>query len=346
VADITSYSYTPVPTWNVSTPYFGDWGTASNWTGGIVPNGVGKSAVFDNTVSSPTAAITNVPVILGILNIASSSRIDITGVNQGALTMEADSVTGGTAQINVSGGTIAKINLPLSFNSPTSIDAAAGSTLEIGNPINLNGQTVAMTGGGTLQFDVNFSASGGTLQANAGAVAIGAQSIISPALLAIAGNAQLSGSGTIRGAMAYDSSTASHFSGSIVGAGNSLVLNSSSGTLILSGDDTYTGGTFVDAGALILASNSAMPNNTYLTVGAGGTLIFDPSAASTPITTFPSSQINPVPEPTALALLGVAMCGAAVYRRVRDGRGGSLRLRSRSDFTGCRHRSASPCPAR
>jgi autotransporter-associated beta strand protein len=293
-------------TWNVSTSYYGDWNTASNWGGGVVPNGAGTIATFDNTVAGATAAITNVPVTLGVLNIASSSRIDITGVNEGTVTMQAAS-SGSTAQIYVSGGTLDKINLPLSFSSPTTIGLAAGSTLEIGNPVNLNGQTVTMSGGGTLQFDVTFSASSGTLQANAGAVAIGAEAIVSPALLDISGNAQLTGSGTIQGDLTYDSSAASRFAGTIVGTGSSLVLNAGGGSLTLTGDNTYGGGTEVLSGTLIATNNQSLPDGGSLTVGAEATSLFDSSQAASSAAVSPSAAA--VPEPSISALLGVGAIG-------------------------------------
>ena len=55
----------------------------------------------------------------------------------------------------------------------------------------------------------------------------------------------------------------------------SLTLNGA-GRLVLSGTDNYSGGTNVEAGKLVLASNTAFPDGTSLTVGAGGTLIFTP----------------------------------------------------------------------
>jgi fibronectin-binding autotransporter adhesin len=301
--------------WNVSTPYFGDWNTAGNWAGGVVPTGSGTIAVF-NTVAGATAAITNVPITLGVLNLASSSRIDITGVNQGALVMQADpndSRYGGISQINVSGGSLAKLNLPLTFDSPATISIAGGSTLEIGNPVNLNGQTVTETGGGTLQLDVNFSAASGTLQANAGVVAVGAEAIVSPALLDIAGSAQLFGSGTIQSDVLYTSSAESTFAGSIVGTGHSLVLDGLGGSLTLSGSNTYAGDTLVDAGTLVEDSASALLNGSSLTVGANASELFAPSLQAAP-----AGDVQAVPEPGTLALLGVALCGAAVYRRVRS----------------------------
>ena len=85
----------------------------------------------------------------------------------------------------------------------------------------------------------------------------------------------------------------SHFAGSnlVVSSSGSLTLGGNvsdgglaksltldgGGTLILSGTNSYGGGTEVNAGTLILASSSAIANGTSLTVGAGGALIFDPS---------------------------------------------------------------------
>ncbi len=223
---------------------------------------------------------------------------------------------GGIAQINVSGGSLAKLNLPLTFDSPATISIAGGSTLEIGNPVNLNGQTVVKTGAGILQLDVNFSAASGTLQANAGAVAVGAEAIVSPAVLDIAGNAQLTGSGTIEGAVTYGSSAASTFAGSIAGAASSLLFDTASGSLTLSGTNTFGGGTFVDCGELILTNSHAMADGSNVAVG-------NPVAFTAPV--IRTSQVlsggvaTPVPEPNTLALLAAAVCGAAICGCLRPG---------------------------
>ena len=131
------------------------------------------------------------------------------------------------------------------------------------------------------------------------------------------------------------------FSGSIqdsarAGAGGmSLVLNGSgtqiltgsntyggstvvaSGTLILSGSDSYTGGTYVDNGVLIVTAASALPTGTSLTVGAGGTFIFDPMATAAPVAASPAGAVAAVPEPASLVLLGVGALALLGYRRRR-----------------------------
>ena len=62
--------------------------------------------------------------------------------------------------------------------------------------------------------------------------------------------------------------------------GSSLSL-SGNGQLILSGTGSYTGGTFVEGGTLYMTSSTAIANDSNLTVGAGGTFVFDPSVTVT-----------------------------------------------------------------
>ena len=85
------------------------------------------------------------------------------------------------------------------------------------------------------------------------------------------------------------------------------------GTLILSGTNSYSGGTTVNGGVLYLTSSASLPSGSSLTVAAGGTLIFDPSVAMSPpggdaageSVSLPSA-VSPVPEPGTLAILAVA----------------------------------------
>ena len=90
-------------------------------------------------------------------------------------------------------------------------------------------------------------------------------------------------------------------SGNVSGDAASLTL-SGGGQLILSGNNSYGGGTVVNAGTLYVTSSAALPGETSLTVGAGGTMVFDPSDAA-PIGTSPLA-VAAVPEPSTFALLG------------------------------------------
>ncbi len=106
--------------------------------------------------------------------------------------------------------------------------------------------------------------------------------------------------------------------GGISGTGTGLTLEGS-GTLILSGSDTYSGGTTVNGGILEIETEDALPAGQALTINAGGTLIFNP-AAGAPLALSAGPQVAAVPEPGTLALLiaGLAVGSAAWRRRRRD----------------------------
>jgi autotransporter-associated beta strand protein len=105
-------------------------------------------------------------------------------------------------------------------------------------------------------------------------------------------------------------------------------------TLILTGSNTYSGGTTVIAGTLDVASYAALPDGSSLTVGAGAALNFDSSPDSAPSYTAPSHSASPptvaaaVPEPGTMALLSVAgiVAAAGIWRsRKKDRNGGPFR---------------------
>ena len=67
------------------------------------------------------------------------------------------------------------------------------------------------------------------------------------------------------------------------------ITKTGSGTLVLSGANTYSGGTTVLAGVLQVTSSDALPAGGSLTVGAGGRVVFGggSSAASVSIASSP-----------------------------------------------------------
>jgi len=65
------------------------------------------------------------------------------------------------------------------------------------------------------------------------------------------------------------------------GAGGLIITGP--GSVTLSGTNTYTGGTTVSSGTLLINAASALPGGTSLTVGAGGTFVFDPSQSASSV---------------------------------------------------------------
>ena len=100
-------------------------------------------------------------------------------------------------------------------------------------------------------------------------------------------------------------------SNSVSGSSASLTLDGP-GKLVLSGANSYGGGTTVLVGTLTVTTSAALPDGTSLTVGAGGVFIFDPSqtgaSVSTPEVAESASAIAAAP---ATSTPGVAPSGLA-----------------------------------
>ena len=194
----------------------------------------------------------------------------------------------GSGSFTQSGGTNSCGNLTLGTS-------AGGS-----GTYNLNGGLLALSSLGQGSGSATFNFNGGTLQAASGF------SCSLPMTL-----------GTSGGGATFD--TAGYtvtFSGSLSGPGGLNKIGS--GELILSGTNSYDGGTNVTAGTLVVTNNTALPDGMSLTVGTGGTFVFDPSLAGELIVgSSPAADVAAVPEPGTLALLAAgAMLAAFGVRRL------------------------------
>lgn len=94
--------------------------------------------------------------------------------------------------------------------------------------------------------------------------------------------------------------------GAIVGS--QALAKNGAGLLILSGSNSYSGGTIVAAGTLKVLSRSALPDGSNVTVGNSAAF-----AAVIPS----STEISPVPEPGTLSLLVAGAALLAIYRKRR-----------------------------
>lgn len=165
------------------------------------------------------------------------------------------------------------------------------------------GYTLAAGTGGTLTMDN----SGGTATVAQILVTSGSHGISAPLVLA----ESLS--------IVPSAGTTLDISGNISqsAAGKALSLDGV-GTLILSGSNSYGGGTAVDAGTLIVKTSSALPDGKSLTVAAGGTFVFNPAAGGAAVIGS-AGGVAAVPEPGTLVLLLAGLAVFGLWRR-RGGR--------------------------
>jgi len=226
----------------------------------------------------------------------------ITALNAGTLSVSSAENLGGNpdvatpAQLTLNGGTLAttaSFNLNHSRSGITLgtnggvIDVASGTTLTVLN-------TITGTGGlekvdtGTLLFTSANTYSGGTTVTNGilqlgianGAPSTGALTVAASGTFEMAGFAQtvasLNGSGVLTDSNASAVFTANDtasdtFSGAITGTLS--LVKGSTGTLTLSGDNTYTGATTVSAGTLQLSNVNALGSSGTQTSNSVSTAI-------------------------------------------------------------------------
>lgn len=275
-----------VPTWTGAIN--GDWdtSTAGNWTpGGFPPTTVwqnGESALFDDTATGTTTVTVNSPVMpsgttvntsnlsysiasSGANNIGGTGGLIKDGTNTLTLSGGANTYTGATT---INGGILSVSGLA-NGGSASDIGAADNSA---GNLV-LNGATLKHTGT-TTSSDRLFTLGGfgatidnegpGTLNlTNAGTIGLTGSGPIVLTLTGINAN-----SGTL-GSVLTDGS----------GGATSLVKQGT-GTWILTGSNTYTGGTTINSGTLQLGNGG--PTGSLYNLGSivdNSMLIFNSTVA-------------------------------------------------------------------
>jgi autotransporter-associated beta strand protein len=185
--------------------------------------------------------------------------------------------------------------LAVTLDAPVTI-----GTLLLGNTGSaVPGYTISGSGANSLTFDNSGTAAQIT-------VTSGTHDIAAP--LALASDLIVSPSAT----------TALRIDGNIgeVGGAHRALRLADAGTLILSGtDNTFLGGVTVTEGTLILTNSGALADGSSLTVGDA--TLFAPVIPDLAASGITSSS---VPEPSTLALFTAAVCGAAVYHRLRSRR--------------------------
>ena len=250
----------------------------------------------------------------------SGGAVNFTGaLTNGALPGSSGLITG-NGHLIVSGGLLNSGTMTLSAvtNIDGTVTNAAGGLIDAGYPPAGGGTTTFwnnVVNNGTIRtengtFSVFYGAVSGSgaftgpgttsFESNLAITTNGSQETMD-APVVLAGNLVVNGSGTLD----FGSSS----SIGETGGSGSVTMSGAGGTLILSGTDSYTGGTKVEAGTLYVTSPSALAAGSSLIIGAGGTFVFDPTfaAASSDTTTAsnnaaaiaPAAKSNQAPATTA-----------------------------------------------
>jgi outer membrane autotransporter protein len=195
----------------------------------------------------------------------------------------ANTYTGGTA---IDGGAVqvvADSNLgaatgPLSFNGGT-LATTASFTSGRATTLNSGGGTFDVAPSTTLTMNGAIDGTGALGKSNAGTLVLAADNTYTGGTTISAGTLQLGTGGTTgsilgdvadSGTLAFDRSDTVSFAGVISGSGNLAQIGP--GTTTLTGANSYSGATNVDAGSLQAGASNTFSPNSAVTVAGGGTL--------------------------------------------------------------------------
>ncbi|SDG66878.1 autotransporter-associated beta strand repeat-containing protein [Dyella sp. 333MFSha] len=235
-------------------------GSANTYTGGTSVNGGTVRIGNDAALGAATGAITLAGGTLQATgDVASARNVTVNGgafaIDQGATFATTGNVGGNGGLVKNGSGTL-EIDGTASHTGGTTIND--GTLVLTGNNSYTGGTTL---NGGTLQVgsDANLGNtsdalvfSGGTLHATGDVSSARAVTVNADAVIATDAGASFATSGTV--------------------SGNGGVTKKGDGTLILSGDNTYTGATTIDAGTLQIASDTNLGASTSGLTFNGGSL--------------------------------------------------------------------------
>jgi autotransporter-associated beta strand protein len=285
-------------TW-LAVPANGAFGNSANWSGGTVPTNTatfGASTITSITTGTrsidvlqfnagaPAYSITNSGTLElaggGIVNNSSNAPTitnnlflfvengSTTGnaviTNNGATTFTETS-TAGTSTITTTGGTTLSFTDNSSSASATIV--SSGGLVQFSSSASAGNSTITINGaGGQLRFSADATANSARIIANAGTVDLsGVNSALVIGSLEGAASITLGGSQVTVGGLNLSTT----ISGVISDGGSTMLVKAGTGTLTLTGANTYAGGTTINGGLINFAAASNFGAGT-ITLNGGG----------------------------------------------------------------------------
>jgi autotransporter-associated beta strand protein len=282
-------------TWSGGTSV--NWNDAANW-GGAVPTTGQDVLISPNTATAFAPNNLDASFTLRSVTLGASS-------NPNTVATGYDITTGNSSTISIqSGGFISdvsghtgtdQINVGVNLAGSNNISVASNSNLSFGQTVAISGVVAINTNPGSTATFVQGLAGTGPVDTFGTVVFLGSSNYTGGTEIT-AGSLQLGNgttSGTLTGAITVDnaaqlffdeaSGSTTTFSNAIGGQGG-ITQERALSTVILTGANTYSGGTTVTAGTLQLGDGTnagVLPDNAA--VSSGATLAFDEASGTTTI---------------------------------------------------------------
>jgi autotransporter-associated beta strand protein len=319
-ADFSSIDITADRTVSLDAPLsvgglaFGDasTGTAGGWTLdpngnaantltmlGVAPSitvntlGIGKSVTISAILAGSTGMAKNGPGSLSLSGL--NTYTGGTTVNAGTLQLATGGGTGairGALTVNSGAAVISSAASSFGYNSGSKIDSLtlnnaslnhtpAGGTLTLASvPINLTGGTMDSTGSAGFDF---YDISGNTSVTTLASSGI---STIAGIINLRAGDGDSTGTvfTVADGAAVNDLLVSADLTNGQYQGAASVVQKSGAGRMVLSGNNSYSGGTILNAGTLVASSKTALGANSTVTFAAASGAVLELATADGALT--------------------------------------------------------------
>ena len=250
--------------------------TATNWSGGVVPAAAAGSSASFSAQAGPTTV--NLPAnrTVGHIEIRGTGSYTLTHDPEDEPSIRLQADAGGVSVLNTETGGSHTIDVGVVLVSDAM--KIGGGTLTLTKEV--SGDKSLTVNGGTLRFGaVNSYSRGTTVGPGATLDLNGTSQLFNNGAI---GGSGLSGGGTIvnnNSGTSVATVESGNFFGNILdhttGTGLVALSKTSTGTLTLSGTNTYTGGTTVNAGTLRLLGNTSTALLTDNFLGANTPNTFD-----------------------------------------------------------------------